>query len=70
MLFRSTDSYWVVIALLFSLSIFTLTGLVTPILGAIVRYKVPALPFFLFAIVSYLPELKLGQKINNLIKKN
>ncbi|MFM7017060.1 MAG: hypothetical protein ACKOX3_12110 [Bacteroidota bacterium] len=62
-------SYWMSIALAFSLTIFVLTGLVTPILGAIVRYKVPALPFFLFAMIHYLPEINLGEKINSLIKK-
>ncbi len=37
------------LSLYFSIIIFVLIGLVTPILGAIVRYKVPALPFMLFA---------------------
>lgn len=63
-------SYWVLIAFFFCMTIFVLTGLVTPILGAIVRYKVPALPFFLFVIISYLPEINLGNSISNLIKKN
>ena len=48
----------------FSIIIFVLIGLVTPILGAIVRYKVPALTFLLFAFfcltkskwVNYRPE--------------
>jgi hypothetical protein len=62
-------SYWTLIAFFFCISVFTLTGLVTPILGAIVRYKVPALPFFLFVMINYLPELNLGNKLNNLIKK-
>lgn len=44
------------IALFFSFAIFVLTGLVTPILGAVVRYKVPALPFFLFALVTLIPS--------------
>jgi len=44
------------IALFFSFAIFVLTGLVTPILGAVVRYKVPALPFFLFTLVTLIPS--------------
>jgi hypothetical protein len=62
--------YWVLLALFFCMTVFVLTGLVTPILGAIVRYKVPALPFFLFVIISFLPEINLGNSISNLIKKN
>jgi hypothetical protein len=30
-----------------------LASLVTPVIGALVRYKVPALPFLLFFFVSY-----------------
>jgi len=40
------------LAIYFSIIIFVLIGLVTPILGAIVRYKVPALSFFLFAVFT------------------
>jgi hypothetical protein len=40
--------------LLFSLSfiiiLYTITGLTTPVLGALVRYKIPALPFFAASI--------------------
>lgn len=43
--------------LLFSISFVillgTLIGLSTPILGAIVRYKIPLLPFYLIAILSF-----------------
>ena len=31
--------------------IFTLSGLTTPVLGALVRYKTPALPFFLIFLL-------------------
>ncbi len=63
-------SYWILLAFFFCMTIFILTGLVTPILGAIVRYKVPALPFFLFVMINYLPELSFGKYFNNLIRKN
>jgi hypothetical protein len=36
-------------ALFFGVAIFVLAGLVTPVMGALVRYKVPALPFLMFA---------------------
>jgi hypothetical protein len=63
-------SYWILLAIFFCMTIFILTGLVTPILGAIVRYKVPALPFFLFVMINYLPELAFGKTIQNLIRKD
>ena len=63
-------SYWILLAFFFCMTIFILTGLVTPILGAIVRYKVPALPFFLFVMINYLPELSFGKYFNNLLRKN
>ena len=64
------NSYWVLLAFFFCMTIFVLTGLVTPILGAIVRYKVAALPFFLFVMINYLPEITLGKTIQHLIRKN
>lgn len=44
-------SYWWVVVL-FSLIIILLTGWVTPVVGAIVRYKVPALPFLCAALLA------------------
>lgn len=38
---------------LFALALMLLASLVTPVIGALVRYKVPALPFLLFFFVSY-----------------
>ena len=40
------------LALFFTVSVFCLVGLVTPILGAIVRYKVPALPFLMVLMIT------------------
>lgn len=42
--------FWVAIS--FSITILVLTGLVTPVVGAIVRYKVPALPFLTCALIA------------------
>jgi len=39
--------------LFFALALMLLASLVTPVIGALVRYKVPALPFLLFFFVSY-----------------
>lgn len=43
--------------------LFLLTGLITPVLGAIVRYKVPAIPFLLIALLMITDKEKLVQKI-------
>ena len=43
--------------------LFVLVGLSTPILGAIVRYKIPALPFFLIAFLLMLDKEKLLEKL-------
>lgn len=42
----------VIAAFLFGASVFVLSGWVTPIIGALVRYKVPGLPFVLFFFLS------------------
>ncbi|MFM9008259.1 MAG: hypothetical protein ACKORE_06745, partial [Bacteroidota bacterium] len=41
------------VALLFALALMLLASLVTPVIGALVRYRVPALPFLLFYFASY-----------------
>lgn len=52
--FSLTNVNWRIwwIAIFFSLVVILLTGWVTPVIGAIVRYKVPALPFIAAAIMS------------------
>ena len=42
--------FWM--SVFFIVSLFSLIGLTTPVLGAIVRYKIPALPFLGFIILS------------------
>ena len=42
--------FWV--SIFFIITLFALIGLTTPVLGAIVRYKIPALPFLGFIILS------------------
>ncbi len=39
------------LAIYFSVIMFILIGLVTPVIGALVRYKVPALPFLMFSFI-------------------
>ncbi len=40
------------LSLLFVFAVFSVTGLITPVTGAIVRYKVPALPFLIITLCS------------------
>ena len=47
-------SHLLLFSIFFVLILFTLIGLVTPILGAIVRYKVPALPFLGIALAHFI----------------
>jgi hypothetical protein len=42
---------------------FTLTGLITPVLGAIVRYKIPALPFLMIMLILIIDKDKMIKKI-------
>jgi hypothetical protein len=50
--------------------LFAITGLTTPVLGAIVRYKVPGLPFLFIALLFILDEKKLEGKFKWFKSKN
>jgi hypothetical protein len=52
-------------SIFFVVILFVLIGLVTPVLGAMVRYKVPALPF-LIGIFILLSD---NEKVNNILRK-
>ncbi len=51
-------------SILFVLILFALIGLITPILGALVRYKIPALPFLMFVFISVSDLEKLRKKLS------
>ena len=55
-------------AISFAIVILILTGLVTPVLGAIVRYKVPALPFLVCALLALIDTEWLEEKLNSFRK--
>jgi hypothetical protein len=42
---------------------FVLTGLITPVMGAMVRYKVPALPFLMIMLIMLIDKDKMIKKI-------
>ncbi|MBP6335313.1 MAG: hypothetical protein KA444_07565 [Bacteroidia bacterium] len=59
----------VLFSICFIVLIFILSGLITPILGALVRYKVPALPFLIFLFLVILDTEKLKKRIASIRKK-
>ncbi|MBN2683428.1 MAG: hypothetical protein JXR58_13035 [Bacteroidales bacterium] len=52
----------------FALLLFIITGLTTPVLGAVVRYKAPAIPFLLMAFLLLLDINKLYRFVNKIIR--
>jgi hypothetical protein len=55
--------FW--LAVTFSFCILILTGLVTPVVGAIVRYKVPALPFLVCALLALIDTTSIEQFLSD-----
>ena len=53
----------------FSLLYFALVGMATPVLGNLVRYKAPVLPFFLYAFSVLVKPEKLPHQLDFLRRK-
>jgi ABC-type polysaccharide/polyol phosphate export permease len=56
-------------ALFFVVTMFVMIGLVTPIIGAIVRYKVPALPFLALLLITHINFSKINNSISKIAKR-
>ena len=56
---------FIIFCLTFSILLFVIIGLTTPIIGAIVRYKIPAIPFLIFVALLFLDDSKLPQKLSS-----
>jgi len=56
-------------AFLFTVILYLLIGWITPVVGAIVRYKVPALPFLLLAFLHILDFEKVKTKLYSIKKQ-
>jgi len=56
---------FIVFSLIFMLTLFTIIGLTTPVIGALVRYKMPALPFLFFVLLSFIKLKSISEKLNN-----
>lgn len=59
----SREWKFVIFCLTFSIILFLIIGLTTPIIGAIVRYKIPAIPFLMIAALMFFDSQKLPKSI-------
>lgn len=66
---KNTEHLMVLFAFSFVLMLFVLTGLVTPIIGAIVRYKMPALPFLIITLLLITDKQKMTSFLSLMVKK-
>ena len=56
---------FIIFSLIFILTLFTIIGLTTPVIGALVRYKMPALPFLFFGLLSIIKLKSISVKLTN-----
>jgi hypothetical protein len=62
---------WFYFSIFFTLILFALSGLTTPVMGALVRYKVPALPFLFIALLMVFDYAKFSKHIRTIFgRKN
>jgi len=54
--------------LMYSFALLTIIGMITPIMGSLVRYKIPAIPFLLMFFLLFMEKEK-GKKIISLFNK-
>ncbi len=66
---KSNFNKWMWFGLSFTVMLFLLIGLTSPVLGALVRYKIPAFPFLMFILISFINFEKIYLKIKSLWKK-
>ena len=60
----------VIFCLIFTILLFILIGLITPVLGAIVRYRIVALPCMLFVLIYYYDRQTLFRRLSFLFPKH
>lgn len=56
-------------SLVFVLLLYAIIGVTTPVAGALVRYKVPALPFLMVSLIYLLQNLDILKRSDNLLGK-
>lgn len=60
---RSPHAHLAAFCLVFVLLLFAITGLTTPVMGALVRYKIPGIPFLLIALLLLCDREKLLKRV-------
>ena len=60
----------IILSGIFVIILFVLIGLITPVLGAIVRYKIVALPCLVFILVYYYDKAKLVKRLPFLTRRD
>lgn len=65
----SAQKPWIYFSIYFIILLSLLIGLVVPVLGAIVRYKVPMLPFLAVTLLFILDKQKLQMWLSGIIKR-
>lgn len=58
-----------VFSIVYAISFLTITAMITPIIGSLVRYKIPVLPFFLFFFIQFLNPNIIPVFIQKIINK-
>jgi len=56
---KNRNNLLLILSLFFIFSLFVLIGMITPILGAIVRYRIIAIPFILFVFIYFIDTSRL-----------
>lgn len=62
--FAKINNSYFYLALFFTIFVFTLSGITTPVFGALVRYKTPALPFLFIVFLFLIDTEKLYKFLN------
>ncbi len=62
---QSVNKKWLIFCLSFVLVVYLLTGFTTPVLGSIVRYRIPAMPFLVIAGLLLLQKESLQESPSN-----
>ncbi len=60
----------ILFSILFLILLFVLIGLISPVLGAMVRYRIVALPCLIFVLIYYYDRTKLLNRLSFFIPKN
>lgn len=62
---NSSQNHFVWFGVLFTIILFSVIGLTTPVIGAIVRYKLPAMPFLFFILLLSVDSPKISKLNQN-----